>query len=177
MAFSDSTRASIDSRSKVLQLGKDLLQYGIADLMRSPKRAAAYWRRIASAGIVEPLARTDDSSPIPVCQVESLLPDCNAIPVTLADYRYENGDMPLHELVTLCRTVRHRRPKKIFEIATFLGGTTLQLAANTGGDAVIYTLDLPPPGHPDYVRPKVIDADLDVYPSEPGVRFRNSPHS
>ena len=164
------------SRSKVYRLGKDLLQHGVADLLRSPRKAAAYWRRIASAGIDGSQITTDAGS-VPLCSVDTILPDSNSIPVSLVDYQYENGDMPAHELMILCRIVRHRRPRTIFEIATFLGGTTLQLAANSESDAVVYTLDLPPRGHPEYAPPKVSDAGLDVYPVQPGIRFKNSPYS
>jgi hypothetical protein len=39
----------------------------------------------------------------------------------------------------------------------------------------VYTLDLPPPGHRDYVSPQVRDPDLDVFPEQLGVRFQDSP--
>ena len=62
----------------------------------------------------------------------------------------------------------------IFEIGTYLGGTTLQLAANS--KAKIYTLDLPPLGHRAYVQPEARDSELDVYTDRPGVRFQGSPY-
>ena len=40
--------------------------------------------------------------------------------------------------------VAYFKPKKIFDIGTYNGFTTLHFAYNTDDDAVIYTLDLPP---------------------------------
>jgi predicted O-methyltransferase YrrM len=77
--------------------------------------------------------------------------------------------MPADELMLLCRIVRYRNPSVIFEIGTYLGGTTLQLTANS--QALVYTLDLPPRDHPDYMKPEIDDPELDVYPDQPGIRF------
>ena len=102
------------------------------------------------------------------------MPSAESIPVMLIDYQYTYGDMPVNEVVTLCKILRDKQPKILFEIGTYLGGTTLQLAANS--QAEIYTLDLPPCGHKDYVQPEIRDPDSDVYPDRPGVRFQGSPY-
>lgn len=52
------------------------------------------------------------------------------------------------DLVNLCLACRLLRPKRVFEIGTLRGYTTLHLALNTDPDARIFTLDLPP-GHSD----------------------------
>jgi predicted O-methyltransferase YrrM len=80
--------------------------------------------------------------------------------------------MPVHELMMLCRIVRYRKPSVVFEIGTYLGGTTLQVAANSR--AKVYTLDLPPTGQKDYMESKIWDPELDVYPNQPGIRFRET---
>ena len=54
-----------------------------------------------------------------------------------------DGNVSERELVTLCRLVRDANPTRIFELGTFDGRTTLNLAANAGADAKVYTLDLP----------------------------------
>ncbi|HUJ32851.1 MAG TPA: class I SAM-dependent methyltransferase [Candidatus Acidoferrum sp.] len=51
------------------------------------------------------------------------------------------GGMPSQDLCALLRVARWIAPRRIFEIGTFQGATTAQLAANT--DADICTLDLP----------------------------------
>lgn len=99
-------------------------------------------------------------------------PEAAAMPVSLAGYRFEDCRMHPAELRALCALVRWRNPRIVFEIGTYRGGTTLMLAANS--TATIYTLDLPPEGHVDYVAPQVNDPTLDVFPETPGACFRNT---
>jgi hypothetical protein len=54
-----------------------------------------------------------------------------------------DGNVTLLEMLVLNRLVRERAPRAIFEIGTFDGRTTLNLAVNAGADARVYTLDLP----------------------------------
>jgi hypothetical protein len=132
-----------------------------------------YWQRILNN--LSHLIKKFDRRPLglPSYTVEQII-DCEELhPVSLVDYQYIYGEMPLNELLVLCQIVRHRRPKTIFEIGTYLGGTTLQLAANS--QAEIFTIDLPPPKHKDYLEPKIWDPASDVYPDNPGVRFCGSP--
>lgn len=142
---------------------------GVFDLGRSPARARRFWSRVARAVLVEPGA---DHQPLrlPRVALEDLVPAPDEIPVSLVDYRYVVGDMCLAELVALCRLVRQREPRVIFEIGTFNGGTTLQMAANS--HARIYTLDLPPEA-----AKSVWDQTLDVYPAQAGARFRDTPYA
>jgi hypothetical protein len=53
------------------------------------------------------------------------------------------GDVSWQELVVLSSLVAHYKPKRLFEIGTFMGKTTMHLAANSPPDAKVYTLDLP----------------------------------
>jgi hypothetical protein len=143
----------------------------VIDLFRNPKAAANYWR--GKLDRTKPAESPTSGLPcLPVCEVDTILPETESIPVTLIDYRYTCGDMPADELMLLCRIVRYRKPSVIFEIGTYLGGTTLQLTANS--QAQVYTLDLPPRDHPDYVKPEIRDPESDVYPDQPGIRFRQT---
>jgi len=144
---------------------------GFVDLFRNPKAAARYWHRIVAA-LYPAEGEAEPSFGLSKCNIEQIIPGAESIPVTLIEYQYAYGDMPVTELMALCRIVRHRQPKVIFEIGTYLGGTTLQLAANT--QAEVYTLDLSPPGHKDYVQPRIWDPESDVYPDQPGIRFQGS---
>ena len=54
-----------------------------------------------------------------------------------------DGNVTERELVTICRLVQTLKPRRLFEIGTFDGRTTVNLAANSPGDARVYTLDLP----------------------------------
>ena len=54
-----------------------------------------------------------------------------------------DGNVSERELVTICRIVRSAQPRTLFELGTFDGRTTLNLAANASPDAEVHTLDLP----------------------------------
>ncbi|MFH1227766.1 MAG: class I SAM-dependent methyltransferase [Planctomycetota bacterium] len=53
------------------------------------------------------------------------------------------GNVSLLELIVLNKLIRIHKPGKIFEIGTFDGRTTLNMAANCSEGAKLYTLDLP----------------------------------
>jgi Methyltransferase domain len=159
---------------KASELVGRVFSRGVLKLLRDPKAAADYWRYIARAALY-PAQDAQKLLGLPRCKVDEIIPGAESIPVTLIDYQYAYGDMPIHELVVLCRSVRYRKPKVVFEIGTYLGGTTLQIAANS--HAKVYTLDLPPQGQKEYVQPQIYDPELDVFPDHPGVRFQSSPYA
>src|SRR5271166_4011594 len=55
-----------------------------------------------------------------------------------------SGEMPPGELASLCSLVRVLQPRRVVEIGTARGWTTLHLARNTPIDCRIFTVDLPP---------------------------------
>jgi predicted O-methyltransferase YrrM len=55
----------------------------------------------------------------------------------------KSGDMPLSETFVINKLIKQYNPLAIFEIGTFNGLTTLNMAANSPEEAKIYTLDLP----------------------------------
>jgi len=57
-----------------------------------------------------------------------LLPATEAAPLSLLDWRQSYGGILLEEMAALLRVARVIKPSLIFEIGTFLGETTLQLA-------------------------------------------------
>jgi predicted O-methyltransferase YrrM len=65
------------------------------------------------------------------------------IPIVVREPLHVAGNVSPFELIIICKFVRALRPKRLFEIGTFDGRTTLNLAANSPTDAVVYTLDLP----------------------------------
>jgi hypothetical protein len=107
--------------------------------------------------------------------IDEIIGNHNSISAKIFGDQMDYGEMPEHELGVLCKIVKNLQPKVIFEIGTFMGRTTLHLAANT--EAQIYTLDLPPEGHIDYTAPLDHDPELDVYPQQPGVKFQNTPYA
>lgn len=54
-----------------------------------------------------------------------------------------DGNVTLLELLAIVRLVRTRAPRRLMEIGTFDGRTTLNLAANGPPGAEVFTLDLP----------------------------------
>lgn len=55
-----------------------------------------------------------------------------------------DGNVSPYELRVICKVVKHYKPRNLFEIGTFDGRTTVNLAANSSNEARIYTLDLAP---------------------------------
>ncbi len=137
--------------------------------IRDRRAAAAYWQCLARAPL-DAAGQPGFAGEVTRVPLESLVPAPESVPVTLLDHRYVLGGLGPAELIVLCRLARNADPRTVFEVGTFLGATTLQLAANT--TAEIYTLDLPPRGHPEYV-----ETDYWGQPDEPGAWYRASPHA
>jgi hypothetical protein len=106
------------------------------------------------------------------CAIDQIIKNYDTINISLIGDQFDYGEMPDNELEVLCKIVRYNDPKTIFEIGTFLGRTTLQLAANSG--AQIYTLDLPPNDLGGQSNRVVGDPELDVYPEKAGIKFQNT---
>ena len=172
MTFTSEPRRILRQLAIANQIATSVLSHGIVDLFRDPRAAADYWRGIAAATVYPRGGDSRKLLDLPRCHLEKIVPSAESIPVTLIDYQYTYGGVSVDDLITLCRIVRSRRPSIIFEIGTYLGGTTLQLAANS--DAKVYTLDLPPSGHRDFVQPQIWDPELDVYPDRPGLRYQET---
>lgn len=63
--------------------------------------------------------------------------------VRLLEPSFDDGNVSLFELFTISSLIRLKNPGVVFEIGTFNGRTTLNLAANSGPRTKIFTLDLP----------------------------------
>lgn len=82
------------------------------------------------------------------------------------------GNVSIYELLVLVELLRVHRPLACFEIGTFDGRTTLNMAANTPEETVIYTLDLPREQMNDTAFPLDL-LDLNVVDKEiSGARYR-----
>lgn len=68
------------------------------------------------------------------------------MPIRVRQAYWMDGNISLAELIAIIKLIEQYKPKRIFEIGTFDGRTTLNLAANSQQDALIYTLDLPKRG-------------------------------
>lgn len=119
-----------------------------------------YWRPHTSARLAPQL---------PQVRLSELVPDRLAIeirePVSIG------GNVSPLELIALMQLVKHWDPQRLLEIGTFDGRTTLNLAANSGPQAKVYTLDLPRAGMESSALP--LDAgELDMIDKDrSGTRF------
>ena len=114
-------------------------------------------------------SRTPASARIPDVKWSEV---CRADGVVLHEPDKADGNISLAELAVLDALCRTHRPRAIFEIGTFDGRTTLNLAANS--DASVFTLDLPA-GHA--TKFAVVGADnryVDKRAS--GARFTSEPN-
>ena len=115
-------------------------------------------------------------------QIKAILPkiDLSAlwpgeISVKILEPDAKDGNVSLGELVAISQLVKLRNPLKIFEIGTFDGRTTLNLALNSPPGGRIFTLDLPPTWTYDVQVKKDIGCRGDrkfIGKVETGFRFR-----
>lgn len=63
--------------------------------------------------------------------------------IVLENIEIRDGNVSPFELMCISLICSYFKPKRILEIGTFDGNTTLQLALNSPGDSEVYTMDLP----------------------------------
>jgi hypothetical protein len=85
-----------------------------------------------------------------------------------------DGNMSGPDLSVLDRLVRQYDPHVLFEIGTFDGRTTLNLAAHAGPEARVFTLDLPPTAEEATALPLNANDRKYIDKPESGARFQGS---
>ena len=78
---------------------------------------------------------------LPTVEISELVPE--ELPIQIREPVEADGNISLVEIAVISKLVKSRNPASIFEIGTFDGRTTLNMAANSPPDARVYTLDLP----------------------------------
>lgn len=84
---------------------------------------------------------------LPKRTLEELFPGVRSTDVSVPVSAFPRQDewlLPPVELLTLGAICKHTAPRRIFEIGTYTGLTTLMMARNTSCEAEIFTLDLDP---------------------------------
>jgi predicted O-methyltransferase YrrM len=84
---------------------------------------------------------------LPVRQLEHLFPGIESTSIEILTGQVQREPdmfLPLAESLIVSAICRHHQPKCIFELGTFTGLTTLQMAMNTSEATEIVTLDLKP---------------------------------
>jgi len=115
--------------------------------------------RFISSSIIKALAGLEDasnfwgyvfdesvclSSKIISTEIELVFPGINKVEVNLHYTGIRHGYISCHELYVICAIAKYINAQRIFEIGTFDGNTTYNLALNTSPSAKLFTLDLPP---------------------------------
>jgi predicted O-methyltransferase YrrM len=104
-------------------------------LRRGPGAAKRYLSEIYRC------SKTDAGSYLPVVALEEIAPFATEFKVSRPpDW---GGSMTITEISSICHIVAARHPRKVLEIGSFRGLTTLNIAMNAP-EAEIHTLDLPP---------------------------------
>jgi len=145
-------------------------------LREGRKMAVAYMRQAYTLYLHRaflPL-RTTVPPLLPSVVVTELFPDIDLSQVELLFPLPRPGGIALEELVIIACLVRHLKPKRLVEIGTAEGRTTLNLALHTPADAEIFTFDLPP----THLGATVAESGLNYRQMgipEPGCLFRSHP--
>jgi predicted O-methyltransferase YrrM len=97
---------------------------------------------------LRPGARTMDVQfTLPSRALNELFPAIDSVLVTAPVselYRPRDMVVPLAELLTLAAICRYKQPRRVFEIGTYTGSSTLVIAMNVPDQTEILTLDLEP---------------------------------
>lgn len=88
-----------------------------------------------------------------------------------------NGNVSLYEIIIISQLIKYYKPLNIFEIGTFDGRTTLNLAANSIENSKIFTLDLPK-SELNKTKLPIIEGDkVHINKEFSGLRFKNNTYS
>ncbi|MFA0753532.1 MAG: hypothetical protein IMHGJWDQ_001308 [Candidatus Fervidibacter sp.] len=117
--------------------------------------------------------REDVPCLLPEGTVSEMFPDVDLTQVTLLFPLPRPGGVQTHELALLVAIVRTLQPKRLVEIGTAEGRTTINLALHSPPDAEIITLDLPPDAPGSSPESGADYRQMGI--PEPGVLFRNHP--
>jgi predicted O-methyltransferase YrrM len=126
---------------------------GVKDRLRPmlPLPLLELWRKARRVGgAISDVTRRDYPAAtfaLPTQSLEQAFPGISATPVAVDVSDLDRGDewqLPLAEFVALVAICRYLGPRRIFELGTYLGSTTLAMARATPDDSEIFTLDLEP---------------------------------
>jgi hypothetical protein len=77
---------------------------------------------------------------LPLISIEEITGD---VTPDLMNNEFEDGNISDYELECICKIVKTVNPATIFEIGTFNGKTSLNMAINSSSETKVFTLDLP----------------------------------
>jgi predicted O-methyltransferase YrrM len=92
---------------------------------------------------------------IPIVLLSEVLPaEAERAPVRMQRFLGQWGNVSVEEVCKLALICSWQQPRAVFEIGTYNGMTTLQLALNSSAESVVYTLDVTP-GSPETAKLEV----------------------
>jgi predicted O-methyltransferase YrrM len=145
----------------------------------APPALADIYRRVRNVASLNNLGDSNKSRPgflLPTRQFGELFPGIEQLTVEVGSgelIRPPDMVMPLPELLTLASICRFLKPRRVFEIGTYTGSTTLAMAMNAPQEAEIFTLDL----DPAQLAFSQSHSGLSVPQFEPGIAFRTTRHA
>lgn len=80
---------------------------------------------------------------LPEVEISSIIPVKDALTLNLLEPLQKDGNVSLIELLLINIFINYFKPANVFEMGTFDGRTTLNMAANIGDGTRIWTIDLP----------------------------------
>ncbi len=110
---------------------------------------------------------------IATVSADSVVGDGRDISLTTLDN--VDGNVTDRELIVLSGLVRRSRARSIFELGTFDGRTTRNLAANCSPDGRVWTLDLPRDSMQSLESPIHSHEEKYVNKTQSGARYRDTP--
>jgi predicted O-methyltransferase YrrM len=108
---------------------------GLGHGLAAPRRLRHHFEMIYGEAAYE-------RSRFPAMELKEII-GAEAPAIRLENFLPENKNISVEEMVAICLLAAHAKPKRVLELGTFNGNTTLQLAANTPADTRIDTADLP----------------------------------
>jgi predicted O-methyltransferase YrrM len=114
-----------------------------------PPRVVDWYRQVRYGPAAVPRPRPDAyrGFKLPRRSLSDVCPDVANITVEFPAaeiFRRRDMVMPHAELLAVAAICQSRRPRRVFEIGTYTGSTTLLMAMNGRSDAELFTLDLEP---------------------------------
>jgi predicted O-methyltransferase YrrM len=118
--------------------------YYLLLMLRKPREARNFWFQLYhEARRVDKLTRPSLRYQLTSRDPDAIFPGITERAFSLEDFREEYGGVSLLEAKILAASIQLLKPRVLFEIGTYNGGSTVQLALNAPEDAVIHTIDLP----------------------------------
>ncbi|MCA9125515.1 MAG: class I SAM-dependent methyltransferase [Planctomycetales bacterium] len=122
-------------------------------LKRSIKKRLPGYEPIPGNKAIKVEAAEDVPFLVPTAKLHEIFDSADVAEVTMLPrlIRSHKWAMPEHELLTLGALTKILQPKLVVEFGTFMGGSTLSMAANMPADGKIVTIDLDPAARSTHV--------------------------